>query len=264
MAIPLKRAVLWVVVFLAGLPAMGQPADAIVHLSNGKPDLSGIWDHPRTADLTRATNQCGSITKGCKHVPPASLPFPLGLAKWNDKESHVDWTALCLPWGLTRSWGTEYPVEIVQSPQRLAIMFESNNVYKIVPTDGTLMPKLVEPSWWGVSRGHWEGDTMVVETRGFNDKTYLDTAEHPHGEQLQVAERFRMIDQNHMTREVTITDPEYYEKPFTYTGTLARMKPGTELMEFVCMENNKWIKVLGAAYGRSGCRKTRPGAPRVR
>jgi len=121
-------------------------------------------------------------------------------------------------------------------------MFESNNVYKIIPTDGTHMPESIEPSWWGVSRGHWEGDTMVVETKGFNAMTYLDTAEHPHGEQLQVVEHFQMIDKNHMTREVTVTDPEYYEKPFQYTGTLARMKPGTELMEFVCMENNKWLE----------------------
>ena len=249
MARPLKLAVLPATLFLVGLPAMAQPADdSIPRLPNGKPDLSGVWDHPRTADLTRATNECGSITKGCKHVPPSSISFTsLGLAKWNDKASHVDWTARCLPWGYTRSWGTEYPVEIVQTPQRLAIMFESNNVYKIIPTGGTPMPASIEPSWWGVSRGHWEGDTMVVETKGFNAMTYLDTAEHPHGEQLQVVEHFQMVDKNHMTREVTVTDPEYYEKPFQYTGTLARMKPGTELMEYVCMENNKWLeRHLGA------------------
>lgn len=249
MASLFKLAALAVVTFLARQPAAAESADpSISRLANGKPDLSGVWDHPRTADLTRATDECGSITKGCKHVPPASLSFtPLGLARWNDKESHVDWTARCLPWGYTRSWGTEYPVEIVQTPQRLAIMFESNNAYKIIPTDGTRMPKSVEPSWWGVSRGHWEGDTMVVETRGFNGMTYLDTAEHPHGEQLQVVERFRMIDKDHMAREVTITDPDYYEKPFQYMGTLVRMKPGTELMEFVCMENNKWLERRYAA-----------------
>jgi len=249
MASPLKLPVLAIAAFLVRLPAVAQPAgDAIPRLPNGKPDLAGIWDHPRTADLTRATNECGSITKGCKHVPPPSISFTsVGLAKWNDKASHVDWTARCLPWGYTRSWGTEYPVEIVQTPQRLAIMFESNNVYKIVPTNGTPMPASIEPSWFGVSRGRWDGDTMVVETKGFNAMTYLDTAEHPHGEQLQVVERFQMIDKNHMTREVTVTDPEYYEKPFQYTGTLARMKAGTELMEFVCMENNKWLeRHLGA------------------
>ena len=244
MASSLKVALLSVAVFLACSSVLAQPAgNPIPRLPNGKPDLSGVWDHPRTNDLTRATNECGSIAHGCKHVPPDKLAFtPFGLAKWNDKASHIDWTARCLPWGYTRAWGTEYPVEIIQTPGRLAIMFESNNVYKIIPTDGTPMPKSTEPSWWGVSRGQWEGDTMVVETMGFNAKTYLDTAEHPHGEQLQVVERFQFVDNNHMTREVTVTDPEYYEKPFKYTETLSRMKPGTELMEFVCMENNKWLE----------------------
>lgn len=235
---------LFISLLLASRLAMAQsPAGSIARLPNGKPDLSGVWDHPRTADLTRPASECGSISKGCSHVPPAALSFtPLGLATWNDKDSHVDWTARCLPWGYTRSWATEYPVEIVQTPQRFAIMFESNNVYKIVPTDGAPRPKSLDPSWWGVSRGHWDGDTMVVETTGFNAMTYLDTAEHPHGQQLEVIERFRMLDKDRMTREVTIADPEYYEKPFTYTGTLVRMKPGTELMEFVCMENNKWLE----------------------
>lgn len=239
-----RFAILAATLCIAYLPAAAQSANSgIPRLPNGKPEIGGVWDHPRTPDLARATDQCGSIAAGCKHEPPASLPFTaLGLAKWNDKASHTDWTARCLPWGYTRAWGTEYPVEIVQTPQRLAIMFESNNVYKIIPTDGTPMPQSIDPSWWGISRGHWEGDTMIVETKGFNATTYLDTAEHPHGENLQITERFQMIDQNHMTREVTITDPEYYEKPFKYTDTLSRMKPGTELMEYVCMENNKWLE----------------------
>src|SRR5215472_14686720 len=111
-------------IFVISLPIFGQTAnDSIARLPNGKPDLSGVWDHPRTVDLGRATNECGSITKGCKHVPPASLSFtPLGLAKWNDKAGHVDWTARRLPWGYTRAWGTEYPVEIVQTPHRLSIL----------------------------------------------------------------------------------------------------------------------------------------------
>jgi len=99
MARSLKLMVLAVTVFLIGLPVVAQTADGpIPRLPNGKPDLSGVWDHPRTNDLTRATNECGSITKGCKHVPPSSISFTsLGLAKWNDKASHVDWTARCLP-----------------------------------------------------------------------------------------------------------------------------------------------------------------------
>lgn len=228
----------------AGAAAPAQTGSAAIpRLANGKPDLSGVWDHPRTADLTRATNQCASITTGCKHEPPGPLPFTeLGRRVFEDKASHVDWTARCLPWGYTRAWGTEYPVEFLQTPQRLAILFESNNIFKVVPTDGTPMPQNIDPTWWGVSRGHWEGDTLVVETTGFNAKTYLDTVEHPHGEKLHVLERFQMPDKDRILREVTITDPEYYQRPFTYRQTLARMKPGTELMEYVCMENNRWLE----------------------
>ena len=231
----------FVLVALASVGAMAQ--SDIPRMANGKPDMGGVWDHPRSANLMLASNQCSNGTAGCKHVPPAAMEFTaLGLAKWNDKEGHVDWTARCLPWGYTRAWGTEYPVEFVQTPQRLAILFESNNVFKVIPTDGMPVPQGADPNWWGVSRGHWDGDALIVETKGFNAMTYLDTAEHPHGEQLQITERFQMVDRNHMTREVTLTDPEYYQKPLKYTVTLSRMKPGTELMEYVCMENNKWLE----------------------
>src|SRR5580698_526873 len=100
MSSPLKLAVFAIVMFLVHLPALAQSAGgSITRLPNGKPDLSGVWDHPRTADLTQATSECGSVTKGCKHVPPPSISFTsFGLAKWNDKASHVDWTARCLPW----------------------------------------------------------------------------------------------------------------------------------------------------------------------
>ncbi len=228
---------------IVSVPAGAQaPDNPIPRMPNGRPDMGGVWDHPRTGNLEQPSDECGSPTRGCKHEPGPLSFTELGLATYRDKANHIDWTAVCLPWGYQRAWGTTYPVEFVQTPARLAIMFESNNVYKIVPTDGTPMPESIEPSWWGVSRGHWEGDTMVVETKGFNAKTYLDTAEHPHGEKLEMTERFQMIDKDHLTREVTITDPDYYEKPFKFLDTLARMKPGTELMEYVCMENNRWLE----------------------
>jgi hypothetical protein len=91
----------------------------------------------------------------------------------------------------------------------------------------------------GVSVGRYEGDTLVIETAGFNGKTWLDTAEHPHSEQLRVTERLRHIDADHLEYEVTWTDPKTYTKPFKNTRVWARMRPGDELMEWWCMENNK-------------------------
>jgi hypothetical protein len=218
--------------------AQSAPKD-VPRLPNGKPDFNGVWDHPRAGDLTKNAKACGSGTKGCIHEGPANLSYTAaGMNKWKNG-SHYDYTARCLPWGYTRSWGTEYPVEFLQTPQRMAILFESNNLYHVIPTDGTALPKDADPNWNGTSVGHWEGDTLVVDTVGFNDKTYLDTAEHPHGEKLHITEKFSPIDKDHISREVTYTDPETYEQPFVVKETLARMKPGSELMEYVCMENNK-------------------------
>lgn len=87
--------------------------------------------------------------------------------------------------------------------------------------------------------GRYEGDTLVIDSVGFNEKTYLDTVEHPHSDQLHVVDRIRYLDPEHLSQEVTIEDPKTYQKPFRNTRVLARMKPGQELMEYTCMENNK-------------------------
>lgn len=244
------------VLSLVSIPAAAQTAAKagdVPRLPNGKPDFNGVWDHPRAANLMAKGNACGSGTEGCKHEAPPPLSFTAkGLKEWNDKDNHYDYTARCLPWGYTRAWGTEYPVEIMQTPQRVAILFESNNVYKVIPTDGRGLPKDPEDNWWGTSVGRYEGDTLVVDTIGFNEKTYLDTAEHPHGPKLKVTERFTMIDKDHMAHETTYTDPDYYETPFTVKDVISRMKAGTELMEYVCMENNKDLLEghLNSAGGR--------------
>jgi hypothetical protein len=91
----------------------------------------------------------------------------------------LDYTAYCLPWGYTRAGGTEYPIEIIQKPNRLAFLFESNNIFHVVPTDGRDHPKDFAPNWLGNSIGRWEGDTLVIDTVGFNGKTNIDTAGHP-------------------------------------------------------------------------------------
>ena len=83
------------------------------------------------------------------------------------------------PWGYTRAWQVEYPVEIVQTPERMAILFESNNIFHVVHTDGSQHPKNLEPTWMGNSIGWYEGDTLVIDTIGFNGKTWIDTIEHP-------------------------------------------------------------------------------------
>jgi hypothetical protein len=232
------------VLSLAPAEARGQAAATkaadIPRLANGKPDFSGVWDRPRVADITRDSNVCGSGApiKGCSQKGSG----PLSYTEWGNKEwtgPRFDYAARCLPWGYTRAMQTSYPVEFVHTPKRFVILFESNNVFHIVPTDGRELPKNPEPTWMGVSNGRWEGDTLVIDSIGFNGKTWIDTAEHPSSDALRVNERIRFLDPNRLEYEVTWDDPKTYTKPFKNTRVFVRMRPGDELMEWWCMENNK-------------------------
>lgn len=217
----------------------------IPRLSNGKPDLSGIWDKPRVQDMSQSSTgaQCGSLTMGCKQEGPGQLPFTAaGLAKYNQRDEEAivfDPGAHCWPEGYVRSWGTSYPAEIFQTPSRMAVLFENYGAFHVIPTDGREHPKNLEPAWFGNSVGSWEGDTLVVDSIGFNDKTWIDTARHPHSEAMHVVERFDRLDATHLGYQVTIEDPGIFTRAFTNKRVFVLMKPGQELMELVCEENNK-------------------------
>jgi hypothetical protein len=137
---------------------------------------------------------------------------------------------------------TEYPVEIIQTPKRFVYLFESNNIFHVVPTDGRQLPKELDLKWMGTSVGRYEGDTLVIDTRGFNGRITLDVGgEHPTSDAMHIVERLRYTDANHITYELTIDDPKVYTRPITNIRTWVRMKPGEELMEYWCMENNKYL-----------------------
>jgi len=215
-------------------------ASDIPRLPNGKPDFNGVWDHPRVADVTKDGKGCGGYTPGCTQKGSGALEFtPSGLAQWKDEEHRFDYSGHCLPWGYTRAWQVEYPVEIVQTPERLALLFESNNVFHVVRTDGSKHPENTDPTWMGNSIGWYEGDTLVIDTTGFNGKTWIDTIEHPSSDALHVLEHLRFLDRNHLAYDVTWEDPKTYTKPIQNSRVLSRMKPGNELMEYWCMENNR-------------------------
>ena len=225
--------------FWSPVPAAAQSTD-IPRMANGKPDFTGVWDHPRVADVTRNGNSCGANSPGCRQQGNGELAYTeRGLQQWQDVAHRFDYSAHCLPWGYTRAWQTEYPGEILQNPDRLAILWESNNIFHVVFTDGRDHPKDLEPSWMGHSIGKYEGDTLVIDSVGFNGKTWLDTAEHPSSDALHVIERIHYLDPQHLSYQVTWDDPKTYTKPVNNTRIFTRMKPGQELMEYWCMENNK-------------------------
>ena len=122
---------------------------------------------------------------------------------------------------------------------RLYILFEGNiHSYRQIFMDGRKHPEDPNPTWYGHSVGHWEGDTLVVDSVGFNDKFWFDFAGHPHTEKLRVTERFRRPDLGHLEYDVTIDDPGAYTKPFVMHGKSA-LETSTELMEYICNENNQ-------------------------
>jgi len=231
-------------VVFAPAPGQAQAAKAtkaVPRLQNGKPDLTGVWDHPRVGDFSKDAKGCVATTQGCSaKAENSEFPWtPAGKAA-NDADPKFDYGVHCLPWGYVRSWGTPYPLELIQKDQRLAILFEQNKWFHVVPTDGRKLDVEV-PTWMGTSVGHWEGDTLVIETEGFNGKTWIDTAEHPLSDAMRVVERLDRVDYDHIRHQVTITDPKYLTKPMTNTSILVLTKPGTELYEYSCEENNKEI-----------------------
>ena len=211
------------------------PKGPAPRLRDGKPDFSGLWNPDRNFiyDLADALK------------PGESLPLqPWALKATREHMSKDDPEANCLPTGVPRL--APYPWRIVQTPTHTFFLFEGNiHSYRQVFMDGRAHSKDPNPTWYGESIGKWDGDTLVIDTTGFNDKFWFDFAGHPHTEQLHTVERYRRPDLGHLEWETTITDPGAYTKPFTLYGH-ATLQPKGELMEYICQENNKDVEhILG-------------------
>jgi hypothetical protein len=142
----------------------------------------------------------------------------------------------CAPGGMTRILQQGRPFEIFQVPGRVLIVFEVDSKVRHIWTDGRELPKDPDPTWMGYSVGHWDGDTLVVETIGLNDKTWLDGSGHPHSEALRVVERFRRVSKDTLEVEVTYEDPKAYTKPWRGKLTF-QSKPGDQLIEWVTCDD---------------------------
>jgi hypothetical protein len=185
-----------------------------------KGDLTGIWQGPYTSDLTKGTQ---------------AVLTPWGQEQFKLFDGKMD---PCLPVGVTRQINAPDPIEIVQTPQRVVILYESWHIFRSIPTDGRDHPKNLEPTWFGNSIGKWDGDTLVIDVVGLNGKTSLDTIGHPHSDQLHLVERLRRTGPKTMSYEVTVDDPKAYAAPWKQSRVF-QLKPGLELMEYVCLENEK-------------------------
>ena len=144
----------------------------------------------------------------------------------------------CLPLGLPFAYLVSEVTKIVQTPGLIVMLFESDGSHRQIYTDGRKHPRDLDPIWLGYSVGAWEGDTLVVNTIGFNDKSWLDGIGHPHSDALRLTERFRRRDVGHMDEEITFDDPKMYTRPFSVKVT-HRLVLDSDVGEMFCNENEK-------------------------
>jgi hypothetical protein len=214
-----------------GKPNLSAPAP---RTADGKPDLSGIWKAPNTRYLEDLA---------ADGIEVLMHPWAERIYKERlENEGKDRPSGRCLPHSVTDFDAHHMPKKVIQTPGLVVLLFESYHSYRQIFTDGRALPKDPEPAWFGYSVGRWEQDTLVVETIGLNEKTWLDDSGRPHSDALRVIERFRRPDFGHMQVQVTIDDPKAYKKPWTATIKWDYL-PDTELLDWVC-ENEKDVPHL--------------------
>jgi hypothetical protein len=220
-----------------------KPADAPApRLPDGTPDFSGVWV---------GGGPVGDIAQGLLPGEKIEL-LPAAKKLMDSRQAADDPEANCLPTGVPRV--APYPWRVLQTPpygkaQVLYFVFEGNiHSYRQIFVDGRGHPDDLEATWYGHSIGHWEGDTLVIETIGFNDKFWFDFKGHPHTTQLKTVERWTRVSYGKLENVVTITDPGAYAKPFTVKFT-ATLRPGWDMMEYICNENNQDVEHIRGKAG---------------
>jgi hypothetical protein len=198
--------------------------------ADGRPDLSGMWGWQPGKYLGALWVDLG---------PEQVQPWALALVKQRAERMGADDPANfdCVPQGPRMNLFAPIPVKFVQTPGLLIILSEDMS-YRQIFLDGRALPKDPDPSFMGYSVGRWESDTLVVDTIGFKDRTWLDFAGTPHTEQLRVQERIRRTAFGHLEIVQTVDDPGVFKAPFT-VNMGAQLVPDTELLEYVCAENER-------------------------
>ena len=223
-----------------GTPNLSAPAP---RLADGRIDLSGVWEAANGDDPPGGVENVGSprylinVMRDFDAVP--FQPWAAEVFKQRQANKLRDNPRIrCLPTGVPGLVAYTHPYKIVQTPDLVVILYESQTLFRQIFMDGRAHPKDPEPTWMGYSVGKWEGDTLVVETIGFNDQTWLDGMGHPHSDAMKVTERYRRRDVGRMDIEVVIDDPKAYTQPIRYVQPQELLADG-DLIEYVCNENAK-------------------------
>ena len=233
-----------------GKPNLAAPAPR----TNGRPDLSGVWQAERTPaaefvqalgpQFTQLQIDYNDITKNFVSVfwgmAPGQGPLrpeAAAILKQRMTSGEEFQGAACLPASVPATMNV-LAFKMIQTPNQIVVVFENGDPVRQIHTDGRGLPKDPNPSWMGYSVGRWQGDTLVVETIGITTRAWLDVIGHPRSEDMRITERYRRRDFGHMDFEVSIDDPKYYTRPFGYKATMTLL-PDTDVLEYVCTENQK-------------------------
>ena len=230
------------VLSLVALPAVSQqmapPKAAAAPAPAPKRDLSGLWHYEGTG--------------GSEPIAPDNLIPPMtawAQAKYDEEKPGYgrkrapggnDPILQCDPMGFPRVMFLYTPFEFVQAPGRVIQFFEREHEYRSIWTDGRPLPKDADPTWYGYAIGHWEGDdTFVVESAGFNDKTWLGSSGYPHSEDMRVTERYHRVDHDTIVYDITVTDPKAYAQPLVGPHRTMKLRPKDEIGEEICVPSEE-------------------------
>jgi hypothetical protein len=214
-----------------------RPKGPTPRLPDGHVDLTGVWN---------GGGPVGDVAQGL--LPGETIELTAeGKRIMDSRQSKDDPEANCLPTGIPRI--APYPWRILQDPGHIFFLFEGNiHSFRQIFLNQSKHPDDPDPTWYGHSIGKWDGDTMVVDTVGFNDKFWFDFRGHPHSEQLHTIERYTRTDLGTLENETTIIDPATYTKPFKIKF-IATLRPNEELMEYICQENQQDAQHLQGKAG---------------
>jgi hypothetical protein len=251
--------------------ATSSSANAVPRTADGKPDLTGVWQGGTNLRGTWEEANSG-LGVGGTGTDPSAPAVPASQQVIKDPAPYQPWAAarvlesfkkrgiddplgLCLPAGVPRvSIVSLFPIQIVQTPTQVVILYEYMSVFRVIPLNAEHPDDMV-PTYMGDSVGKWEGDTLVVDVIGFNDRTWLTGTGTFHSDALHVTERYTRVDKDQINYQVTMDDPKVFTSPWTI-NTHMMLRDGTRIREYVCAENNqepeRFEKILkeGVAFTR--------------
>jgi hypothetical protein len=266
----------------AGKPDLSAKAP---RTADGKPDLSGVWqvEPPPPGEIERlygkdvATGPLATAgddvnlhskyfmnifidyKRGEEPITPAARAAmtqrtPAGGGGGGERSA----LSYCLPTGTPNRWFYDRPLTIFQTPKQLGIFYEADGAFREIHTDGRKLPEDPFPSWLGYSTGRWDGDTLIVDSAGYNVKTRLPGG-YPHSEAMRIHERFHRRDFGHLDIDITVDDPEMLTKPVTVKVTEVLL-PTSDMVEYFCAEGERDAANMSAIRGAT--QKAAPPIPR--